>query len=98
VENAFKHGIAGKIVPAQIHIRIVQSDNMFFLEVVNPNSEEKQAHTGETGIGIANIKRQLELQYRDFVFETGIRDGHFIVNLRLNLDSYEGPELFDSGG
>ena len=98
VENAFKHGITGKTVPAPIRIRVVQSGVMFSLEVENAHSAEKHASSGETGIGIANIKRQLELQYRDFGFETGVRNGHFIVNLRLKLDTYEGPELFDRGG
>jgi sensor histidine kinase YesM len=39
-------------------------------------------------VGLTNVKRQLELSYKDYRLDVHDNDNHFTVNLFLNLESY----------
>jgi two-component system LytT family sensor kinase len=95
VENAFKHSIPNASDETGIFIKISQDNDNFSLIISNPAITSKADNNDEDGIGLANIKRQLEMQYRECNFTYGIEDGLFIVNLWINLKSYAGFELFD---
>lgn len=63
VENAFKHGSAEQAGQAYIHIQIdIVGESLRFV-VINSKSEEvlKKANFG--GIGLANVKKRLQLLY-----------------------------------
>ncbi|MBL8677273.1 MAG: histidine kinase [Alphaproteobacteria bacterium] len=97
VENCFKHGnIADN--DAQIMIQIDQVENILNFKTKNRISEASVKGDHEKGIGLTNIKRQLELLYRNYKFNYFKEKDYFIVNLEVDLGSYAGIELFDSRG
>jgi LytS/YehU family sensor histidine kinase len=65
VENAFKHGV-GMIINPTIDIDLHTSNNNIIFEVKNKvNRQYKEEKDGASGIGLANVKRRLELLYPD---------------------------------
>ncbi len=88
VENAFKHGAAESRFHSFVHIYIkVKNKNLIFnvensVELSNP----KDYHSG---IGLNNVRRQLELLYPGHELKVEERDQSFFVSLRLNLNAYE---------
>ena len=61
VENAFKHGAGESIDQPYIHLRLELRQQVLTMEVIN--SVEERYAVAEQGIGLANLRRQLELQY-----------------------------------
>ncbi|OJJ19893.1 hypothetical protein BKI52_15545 [marine bacterium AO1-C] len=66
VENAFKHGVNGSVSKPEVRVSLEQSENVLIFKAWNA----KNAHfTGalddvyKEGIGLSNIKRQLNLIY-----------------------------------
>lgn len=61
VENAFKHGAGENRFLTEINIRLCVKNKELIFEVIN----DKEPDTGvnETGLGLNNVKRQLELLY-----------------------------------
>ena len=96
IENAFKHGNGFGTSEILFNISLVQ--NSLDVRVINPIEGSSVQSNGEEGIGLPNLRRQLELLYRDYSFVHYEKDNHFVVNLRINLASYAGFELFDSRG
>lgn len=92
VENAYKHGSeeGGTIL-----VKTQLQKNHFSFIITNPVSEEGFKNNQEEGIGLANIRRQLELMYRNFSLETGAKEHVFKVELTIDLAAYAGFELFD---
>ncbi|SMC88859.1 GHKL domain-containing protein [Moheibacter sediminis] len=86
VENAFKHGASQSVDESYILIDLKIKENELFLSVENSfeiqNSDEPQ------GIGLKNIKRQLELFYTNFNFETNSEGNKFTAILSIHLNQY----------
>mgnify|MGYP001554750912 CR=1 FL=1 len=95
VENAFKHGSNEGGV---ISIFVSLTKNALAFSVTNPVAQTNFSPKDEEGIGLANIRRQLELLYRDYSLETRPGENTFNVTLKINLSHYAGFELFDSRG
>jgi hypothetical protein len=70
VENSFKHGSLKNGVLA-IKIKLFQNKNNLFFEIENTCNSNSQS---EKGIGLENIKKRLELIYKD--------------NYLLNIENY----------
>lgn len=87
VENAFKHGASGDIDSPKINIEIKEKEDGIYCTVWNTKSK----YQGELndaykeGIGLSNIKRQLNLIYPD-QHTLVIKDeaDHFHVQLNIN--------------
>jgi len=63
VENAFKHGVKGKKTPA-ITVDLLIQPTMMRFEVINfIDSRSDQVKDAGKGIGLANVKRRLDLIY-----------------------------------
>lgn len=63
VENAFKHGV-GMIIDPQIFIDLTLSDRAITFQVKNKvNNDYKETKDKDSGIGLSNIRRRLELLY-----------------------------------
>lgn len=87
VENAFKHGV-GLIEDAQIDIDLkVENDQLYFLVRNKYNAaNENEPKDKTSGIGMANVKRRLNLLYhQDHSLLIDKRDGWFTVSLQLKL-------------
>ncbi len=92
VENAFKHGVSGETEDALIRIDLTQKDELFEFEVFNTKSEVKQKDETDytKGIGIENVKKQLDLVYpKRYVFEVTENEKNYKVFLKLNLKQDE---------
>ena len=87
VENAFKHG-TGMMEDSQITIKLEAERDKMIFSVQNkydPLSIEIKDKT--SGIGLANVKRRLNLLYGNkHSLHIDRRDNWFIVSLQLNLN------------
>lgn len=86
VENAFKHG-TGMIEDAQIDIDLEAEKNILKFTVsnkYNPASVEIKDKT--SGIGLANVKRRLNLLYgKNHTLTVSTNDNFFEVSLKIKL-------------
>ncbi|WP_255077223.1 sensor histidine kinase [Lacihabitans sp. CCS-44] len=85
VENAFKYGIDSKTAP-EIVFELDNIGNQLIFKaknkILNPTNKLEN-----TGIGLSNIKRRLELLYANkHSLETRAEDGYYLVKLILILD------------
>jgi two-component system LytT family sensor kinase len=83
VENAFKHGASESRSDTTIRIHILEKDGQ--LNTTISNSHEKKTSTPETGIGLKNIRRQLDLLYPHHQLTVEETTDQFTVNLQLTL-------------
>ncbi|MVT09027.1 sensor histidine kinase [Chitinophaga tropicalis] len=86
VENAFKHG-TGLIQDARINIELRAIQGVLHFSVVNKyNTEYAEIKDKTSGIGLTNVKRRLNLLYRDdYQLLINKQDGWFMVSLLLHL-------------
>jgi two-component system, LytTR family, sensor kinase len=85
IENAFKHGTSAETGDIIIQITISVNDGRLELTTQNPF----EANTQRTdGIGLANIRRQLELQYEDYQLTHQPSGNNFTTVLIINLHSF----------
>ena len=87
VENAFKHGASETRFDSFINIDICLENGLlhFFIENSIENCESKKENCN---IGLSNIKRQLELMYKEYKLNIDDKDKTFKVNIIINLNSY----------
>ena len=88
VENAFKHGVSEtRNRPfVDIHLSVKQRQLSFIVK----NSSEKLAEEQgiKENIGLSNLRRQLELLYKDYNLSVRQHESVFISDLRINLASH----------
>jgi sensor histidine kinase YesM len=88
VENAFKHGVSEtRHQPfVDIHLSVKNRQLAFFVK----NSADGSA--GESpvkeNIGLSNLRRQLELLYKDYSLSVKQGESEFISTLKINLASH----------
>ena len=87
VENAFKHGMNGKVTEPKIDIQLTVINNELIFKVFNtkPSIISPNKNNG-SGIGLANVKRQLEINYKEN-YDLSIEDNDksFAINLKITL-------------
>lgn len=86
VENAFKHG-TGLIQDARIDIELRAQHGLLQFTVTNKyNAEYDEVKDKTSGIGLTNVKRRLNLLYKnDHQLLINKKDGWFVVSLQLHL-------------
>lgn len=83
IENAFKHGNRLCPVPG-IRINIdVQKSNILF-EIINYTKENSESQSRNSGFGLANIRRRLDLLFEN-KYELTITNGKNTYSVKLNL-------------
>lgn len=87
VENAFKHGASESRFASVIDIEMKVHDSILKFTVKNTKENNYQKCEGAT-IGLNNVKRQLELLYKDHHLQVLNETSFFIVLLTINLKSY----------
>jgi len=88
IENAFKHGVSGSIQKAEINMNLKVTSKALVFEIYNtkPVQPVSQNLKG-SGIGTANLRRQLALNYPDaHHLEIEETSEYYKVNLELNLN------------
>jgi two-component system, LytTR family, sensor kinase len=87
VENAFKHGVSETRTDpfVDIHLSVQNRQLMFIIK----NSSE-HVHDGKVkeSIGLSNLRRQLELLYREYQLSANYEAGIFNATLKINLASH----------
>jgi sensor histidine kinase YesM len=86
VENAFKHG-TGLIQDARIDIELRAKQGLLQFSVMNKyNAEYEEVKDKTSGIGLTNVKRRLNLLYKDnYQLLINKKEGWFVVSLQLHL-------------
>lgn len=91
VENAFKHGVSETRFDSFVHIDMQLKNAQFHFQIENTVAAIKLAN-GSHHIGLNNIRRQLELMYKDhqFVVKPNLKSNQntFCVEMKINLNSY----------
>lgn len=96
VENAFKHGVSETRFDSKVNIQLLLKKEQLYFEIENTKEPEKE--TPESGIGLNNIQRQLELIYPgQYDLEIVAEKEIFLVKLQLNLASDGTHSLPDRG-
>ncbi|MEL6926299.1 MAG: GHKL domain-containing protein, partial [Bacteroidota bacterium] len=66
IENAFKHGVSQEINQAKIDMTLRTDDRHIYFEITNTIPKNvPMDNTGSVGIGLSNVRKQLELLYPD---------------------------------
>lgn len=85
IENAFKYGV-DNLNNSFISIDIIVKNQTFELRVVNKVVQRPAMHRNESGIGLNNIKRRLEILYPEHHhFHSEENNEIYIVNLQIKL-------------
>ncbi|GAB3936547.1 sensor histidine kinase [Mucilaginibacter myungsuensis] len=87
VENAFKHGV-GMVEDPHINIVLDVDRTSGWLDFKVMNAIAPQQHTKDksSGIGLANVRRRLELLYNnDYALDIRQSDNIFIAELKIKL-------------
>ncbi len=87
VENAFKHGVSESSGKMEIKLDLTLIKQQFIFKLSNSIEEYKGNKTDK--IGLSNVKRQLELLFKEYTIETTIENNRFQVKLFINLNTYE---------
>ena len=91
LENAFKHGTSKQLAKSWINLNISMKNSIMKFNLINsidPEKDEENSRIG--GLGLQNVKRRLELLYKDkYSYETKRNEEAFIVNLSITLEALE---------
>jgi two-component system LytT family sensor kinase len=87
VENAFKHGASESRFESFINLEMTLQDGVleFFIENTKEQNGKKQ---NDENIGLTNVRRQLELLYKEHEVSIICEDTLFKVFLKINLRRY----------
>jgi len=87
IENAFKHGIKASLDASFVNINIeIGEDNITFLSENNKGEIDETEANDYKGIGLENVKKRLELIYKDkYSLKISDEDEKFSVLLKLSL-------------
>lgn len=87
MENAFKHSRFVRSAPVNIQVKTALENNWFTLIIKNNYDKERQ--DSENGIGLANVKRRLEVVYPNRQHQLTISrdDSFYTINLGLLVKS-----------
>ncbi|AXT21063.1 histidine kinase [Flavobacteriaceae bacterium AU392] len=83
VENAFKHGAGNTLQTPKIQIDISQDGDILYFKVKNTKSDLK-INEKNNGIGIINIKQQLDLLYQEHTYRILEESNNYSVDLTIN--------------
>lgn len=100
IENAFKHGVDISDQPSWCKVKITIEGNRLFLSCTNSLSHNKpkilntsaqsKNEDVESGLGLENLKRRLELMYKNmYSFRTVMTEHDFRAELMIELEDYE---------
>lgn len=84
VENAFKHG-AVLVSNPEINIQLILTKERLQFRVMNRYRSEAEEKDKVSGIGLANVRRRLNLLYPDYELHIDTSNNFHIVNLLIKL-------------
>jgi LytS/YehU family sensor histidine kinase len=87
IENAFKHGISESRFESYVDIEIRVERGRLTYAVEN-SKDDGTRELSNKNIGLANVRRRLELTYKDYSLDIKEEAHSYRVNLSLNLESH----------
>ena len=88
VENAFKHGVSETRGQPYVDIHLsIRSRQLTFI-VKNSTETSGEQETAKENIGLSNLRRQLELLYKDYNLSVQPGESAFTAILKINLASH----------
>jgi LytS/YehU family sensor histidine kinase len=87
IENAFKHGVSETRFNSHIYIDMKLKSGRLAFNIEN-SKENGNADAVKDNIGLSNVRRQLELMYKEYSMEVQNGNNLFKVLLTINLDSH----------
>jgi two-component system LytT family sensor kinase len=88
VENAFKHGVSETRFTSFVNIDLKLNKSILDFRVSN-SKEDTKNHSTDSKIGLLNVRRQLELMYKEFDLRVDDGTSKFSIHLTVNLNSHE---------
>jgi sensor histidine kinase YesM len=86
VENCFKHGTSKMLNNPWINLKIELQGALLFMKVMNGKRPLQILSNARKGTGIDNIKKRLELLYKNkYHLQINEEEDVFVVNVRLQL-------------
>ncbi len=87
IENAFKHGAGESTSTVDVRILLNESEGQFLFCCKNSYDSELNLKNGCNGVGLANVKRRLDLIYPDrYSLEFNQNETKYCVQLKLDLN------------
>ena len=87
VENAFKHGVSETRGRPFVDIHLAVNNRQLVLAVKN-SSEMPEGSDVKENIGLSNLRRQLELLYKEYDLSVQQGKSVFTAVLKINLASH----------
>ncbi|PSL43826.1 histidine kinase [Chitinophaga niastensis] len=87
VENAFKHGVSETRFESFIHM-VIKLDKGQLTFTIENSKESGESNIVTDNIGLSNVRRQLELMYKDYHLQVDNQPVVFKVVLTINLNSH----------
>lgn len=88
VENAFKHGVSETRSRPFVDIHLSVNNRQLTFVVKNSTEESSGQETLKENIGLSNLRRQLELLYKEYDLSIQQRAAVFTASLKINLASH----------
>jgi two-component system, LytTR family, sensor kinase len=88
VENSFKHGVSETRHQPFVDIHLSVRDRRLMLVVKNSIEESSGDQRIQESIGLGNLRRQLELLYKDYNLSVERGSSVFTATLKINLASH----------
>jgi LytS/YehU family sensor histidine kinase len=88
VENAFKHGVSETRGRPFIDIHLSIKQRHLIFSVKNSTESSSDERSVQENIGLSNLRRQLELLYKEYNLTVQQREHQFIATLKINLASH----------
>jgi LytS/YehU family sensor histidine kinase len=86
VENCFKHGASKMLNNPWINLKIELQGTSLFMKLMNGKKTSVDTRNGREGTGIENVKKRLELLYKDkYDLQINEDEEVFVVNLTMQL-------------
>ena len=104
LENAFKHGTSNQLEQCWISLNLSVEDSVIYFKLVNSiePGKENDDPVNAGGLGLQNVKKRLELLYKNQHSYTAKKlEDVFVVDLIMNLEPLEKKhaemEMYHSG-
>ena len=88
VENAFKHGVSETRGQPFVDIHLSVSKRQLSFIVKNSSEVSPEERSVKENIGLSNLRRQLQLLYKEYNLSVQQQGSVFIATLKINLASH----------
>lgn len=97
LENAFKHGVSETDADPFIDISLRVEEEVLHFKVINSVGENFADGEQREGIGLKNIRRQLQLLFSESNLWIESSAEWFKVEMMINLKTYAKDQMYNSG-